>query len=129
MCVDTMICSEKFLVRRRPDPEGSGLGRCDLYLNAVVVLFTTHLKYEHTTLNSAESQLRQAGSRLIFKLGTSPHPPPHDNSVLTMCNFSNSVACFLYYLSLIFSSYYLLFLLVFSCPRSFSHRFSLFLFL
>ena len=29
----------------------------------------------NTTLNSAESQLRQAGPRLLFKLGSSPHPP------------------------------------------------------
>ena len=38
-----------------------------------MVSFTTHLKSERTTLNSAESQLRHAGSRLIFKFGT---PPP-----------------------------------------------------
>ena len=30
------------------------------------------------------------------------HPTPQINSVLTMCDFSNSVACLLYYLSLIF---------------------------
>ena len=29
-CVDTMICSETSVVRGRPDPEGSRLGRWDL---------------------------------------------------------------------------------------------------